>query len=67
MEKPVKLILTDLGSRGQLTVHGEHLGVRSVQILVSAADETLVMLTIPARYCDITYDADWDLHVDDNH
>ena len=65
MEKPIRITITDHGSRGELTVGGVDFSVRSVQINVVGHDETLVTLVIPARYCDITYNARFGL--DDNN
>ena len=55
-ERPVQIVLSDIGTWGSITIHGKEVSVRSIKIAVESYGETLVSLRIPSQYCNIRFD-----------
>ena len=55
-ERPVQIVLSDIGIWGSITIHGKEVSVRSVEIAVEGHGETFVTLRIPSRHCNIRFD-----------
>jgi len=55
-ERPVQIVLSDMGAWGSIAIHGKKVFVRSVEIVVEGHGETFVSLKIPSRYCNIKFD-----------
>ena len=58
MNKPIRIVFSETGDVGEITVFGQDLYVSKIIIAIAANNPTMVQLWIPAKYCDIKYDPD---------